>query len=567
MLKRFHFWAIPLSLGLFPACQSTSPQSNTAVNNATTAGAKEAPVAREVRVTEGSYRTYVTALASDDMEGRKPFSNGEKKTLAYLEREAKALGLEPGNGNSYLQEVPMVEITSAPAQTMTVKGKKSMTLKGLEDYVIWARRTEENVSIKESELVFAGFGIVAPEYNWNDYAGLNVKDKVVVVLVSDPGFYSSDTTFFKGRTMTYYGRWTYKLEEAARQGAKGCLIVHATEAAGYGFKVVQNNWNTSKFYLDSKGKNVYRCAMEGWITTPVAEKLFAAAGKNFQTELQRAAKPGFKGNALSLTMSTSLKAKVRYDKSYNFIAKITGSKRPEEAIVYSAHWDHLGIGKKNEQNDSIYNGAADNASGTAGLLAVAKAFQAQGQKPDRTMVFLSVTAEEQGLLGSQFYAENPTFPKEKTVANLNMDMLNPYGTTKDIVLIGIGQSELEEILAEEARKESRYISRDPNPEAGLYYRSDHFNFAKMGIPALFTGMGIDHVQLGKAEGKKLLDNFTANVYHKPNDEVNAAFKTDGAAADLQLLYQVGKRLAFSNQWPQWKSGSEFKSVRDQYMAK
>ncbi|WP_205499694.1 M28 family metallopeptidase [Rufibacter psychrotolerans] len=561
MLKRLHFWAIPLSIGFLSACQSTSPQTTSAV------ATPEATAAPEVRVTEDSYRTYVTALASDAMEGRKPFSNGEKKTLAYLEQEAKALGLEPGNGNSYLQEVPMVEITSSPAPTMTVKGKKSMTLKGLEDYVIWARRPEENVSIKDSELVFAGFGIVAPEYNWNDYAGLNVKDKVVVVLVSDPGFYSSDTTFFKGRTMTYYGRWTYKLEEAARQGAKGCLIVHATEPAGYGFQVVQNNWNTSKFYLAPKGQDAYRCAMEGWITTPVAEKLFAAAGKNFQSELQRAAKPGFKGSSLGQTVSTSLKARVKHDTSYNFIAKISGGNQVQEAIVYSAHWDHLGIGKKNQQNDSIYNGAADNASGTAGLLAVAKAFKAQGQQPDRTVVFLAVTAEEQGLLGSQFYAENPTVPKEKTVANLNMDMLTPLGLTKDIVLIGRGQSELEEMLAQEARKEGRYVAPEPNPEAGLYYRSDHFNFAKTGIPALFTGMGIDHVQLGKAEGKKLLDHFTANIYHKPNDEVNAAFKLDGAVADLQLLYQLGRRLAFSKEWPQWKAGSEFKAIRDKYMPK
>ncbi|RNI25694.1 M28 family metallopeptidase [Rufibacter latericius] len=555
MFKRIHIWAIPLSLSLLSGCQSSSSKKEAATSASDTNAA----------VTQESYKQYVTALAADDMEGRKPFTNGEKKTLAYLEKEARALGLEPGNEGSFLQEVPMVEITSSPAPTMTVKGKQAMELKGPDDYVIWARRTEENVSIKDSELVFAGFGIVAPEYNWDDYAGLNVKDKVVVVLVSDPGFYSADTTFFKGRTMTYYGRWTYKLEEAARQGAKGCLIVHATEPAGYGFQVVQNNWKTSKFYLDTRGKETNKCAMEGWITTPVAEKLFTAAGKNFQTELQRAAKPGFKGNSLGLTVSTSLNAKVRYDKSFNFIAKITGSKRPDEAIVYSGHWDHLGIGKKDAQNDSIYNGAADNASGTAGLLAVAKAFQSQSQKPDRTVVFLSVTAEEQGLLGSAQYAEKPVFPKEKTVANLNMDMLNPFGETKDIVLIGMGQSELEDILSEEAKKVGRYLARDPNPEAGLYYRSDHFNFAKMGVPALFTGMGTDHVQLGKAEGKKLLENFTANIYHKPNDEVNAAFKMDGAVADLQLLFQVGRRLATSEKWPNWKTGSEFKAVRDAYM--
>ncbi|GGK57337.1 M28 family metallopeptidase [Rufibacter glacialis] len=559
MFKRIHFWAIPLSVGLLAGCQSGGSKETTS----TSAPSETSPS----EVTLDSYRTYVTALAADDMEGRKPFTNGEKKTLAYLEQEAKALGLEPGNGDSFLQEVPLVEITSTAAPTMTVKGKQTMTLKGLEDYVVWARRPEENVTIKDTELVFAGFGIVAPEYKWNDYAGLDVKDKIAVVVVSEPGFNSEDTTFFKGRDMTYYGRWTYKLEEAARQGAKGCLIVHDPETAGYGFKIVQNNWNTSKFYLVPKGKDVHHNAMEGWITTPVAEKLFAAAGKNYKAELARAAKPGFKGSPLGLTMSTSLQAKAKYDKSYNFIAKISGEKRPEEAIVYSAHWDHLGIGKKNDQNDSIYNGAADNASGTAGLLAVAKAFKAQQQKPDRTVVFLSVTAEEQGLLGSAYYVENPTFAKEKTVANLNMDVLNPFGATKDIVLIGMGQSDLEEMLAEEAQKAGRYIAREPKPESGLYYRSDHFNFAKTGIPALFTGMGTDHIQLGKAEGKKLRENYSAKIYHTPNDQVNEAFKMDGAVADLQLLYQLGRRLAFSNEWPQWKAGSEFKAVRDQSMPK
>ncbi|AMM51721.1 peptidase M28 [Rufibacter sp. DG15C] len=559
MMKRTYFWAIPLSLWILAGCQSGGTKETTSTTStAKTAGSE---------VTLDSYKTYVTAIAADDMEGRKPFTNGEKKTLAYLEKEAKALGLEPGNGDSFLQEVPMVEITSTAAPTMTVKGKQTLTLKGLEDYVVWARRPDANVTIKDTELVFAGFGIVAPEYKWNDYAGLDVKDKIAVVIVSDPGFYSQDTTFFKGKTMTYYGRWTYKLEEAARQGAKGCLIVHADEPAGYGFKIVQNNWNTSKFYLAPKGKDVHRNAMEGWITTPVAEKLFAAAGKNYQAELARAAKPGFKGGPLGLTVSTSLQAKAKYDKSYNFIAKITGDKRPEEAIVYSAHWDHLGIGKKNDQNDSIYNGAADNASGTAGLLAVAKAFKDSGQNPDRTVVLLSVTAEEQGLLGSAHYADNPTFAKEKTVANLNMDMLNPYGATKDIVLIGMGQSELEEMLAEEAKKAGRYIARDPKPEAGLYYRSDHFNFARTGVPALFTGMGTDHIALGKEKGKQLLEDFTTNIYHKPNDQVNEAFKMDGAVADLQLLYQLGRRLAFSNEWPQWKAGSEFKAVRDKYMPK
>ncbi|GAB3529364.1 M28 family metallopeptidase [Pontibacter brevis] len=540
-------------MGLFAACQSASTTDTASVSQDLSSF-----------TTEG-YSDYVTALASDELEGRKPFTEGEKKTLQYLEQEFRELGLEPGNGNSYLQEVPMVEITTAPAPTMMVKGKKgSFELKGLEDYVIWARRTDEIVEIKEDELVFAGFGIVAPEYNWNDYAGTDVKGKIVVVLVNDPGFYTQDTTRFNGKAMTYYGRWTYKYEEAARQGAKGCLIVHATAPAGYGFNVVQNNWNTSKLYLDPRGKETYRCAMEGWVTTPVAHKLFEAAGMDLQAATQKALQPGFKPEPMHLAASTSMAVKTRYDKTHNFIAKITGSKRPEETVIYSAHWDHLGIGKPDATGDSIYNGAVDNASAVAGLLEIAKAFQNLPEKPERTVVFLSVTAEEQGLWGSAFYAENPVFPKEKTVANINMDMLNPYGATKDIVVVGKGQSELEDYLAEEAKKAGRYVVAEPTPEAGMYYRSDHFNFAKIGVPALFTASGIDDATKGKSEGLKLQEGYVTDFYHKPSDEVNENWQMHGAVEDLKLLYSIGKRLAFSEQWPKWKPGSEFRAIRESY---
>ncbi len=547
MLKRFSFLSFSVSVLLLSACQAPGSLSSAPGGDG---------------ISEASYLEHVTALAADEMEGRKPFTAGEQKTLAYLEQQAKALGLEPGNGNSYRQEVPLMQITTDAAPTMTAKGKESFELKGQEDYVLWARRTDAQISLQNTPLVFAGFGIVAPEYNWNDYAGLDVKGKIVLVLVNDPGFYSPDTTFFKGKTMTYYGRWTYKMEEAARQGAKGCIIVHATDAAGYPFQVVQNSWNTAKLYLDPRGKNAYTTAVEGWITSDVAEKLFMAAGKDYAAEKKRAGQRGFKPFGLGVTVSTNLKATVKYDKSYNFIAQIRGSQRPDEVLVYSAHWDHLGIGKKNAQNDSIYNGAADNASGTAGLLVLAKAFKSRGERPLRTVVFLAVTAEEQGLLGSKYYAENPVFSPAKTVANLNVDMLNPYGATRDMVVIGRGQSELEDLLAEEAAKAGRYLSNDPSPAAGLYFRSDHFNFAKVGVPALFITMGIDHIQLGKAEGKKLMENFTANHYHQLSDEVNKNFKTDGAVADLQLLYQLGTKLVNSAVWPQWKAGSEFKSIRE-----
>jgi Zn-dependent M28 family amino/carboxypeptidase len=557
MIKRIKPLLLPMVVaGMFSACQSAST------------GTEETGAETVASLTAESYGNYLSALAADEMEGRKPFTSGEQKTLDYLEREFKALGLEPGNGDSYFQEVPMVEVNTTASPTMTIKGKQQeLKLEGRTDYVIWTKRTDETINIDPTDLVFAGFGIVAPEYNWNDYAGLDVKDKVVVILVNDPGFYTQDPTVFKGRAMTYYGRWTYKFEEAARQGAKGALIVHDTEPAGYGFQVVQNNWNTSKMYLDTRGRETYKCAMEGWVTTPVAEKLFAAAGMDYKSVLAKASKPGNKPVPMNLQVSTSMKVKAHYDKTSNFIAKITGSQRPEETIIYTGHWDHLGIGKADASGDSIYNGAVDNASGVAGLLEMAKAFKAQPVQPERTVVFLAVTAEEQGLWGSAYYAENPVFPREKTVANINMDMMNPYGKTKDVVLYGMGQSELEDYMTAEAEAVGRYIAPEENPEAGLYYRSDHFNFAKVGIPALFIGPGVDLIEGGKELGKKKLDEYYANYYHKPADQVHADFRMDGAVEDLKLLYKVGARLASSSEWPQWKAGSEFKAARDKDLNK
>lgn len=510
---------------------------------------------------------HLKILASDDFMGRMPFTEGERKTLAYLEDQYKAIGLEPGNGNSFLQEVPMVEITTEAAPTMDVKSEQStFTLDGLKDYVIWTERTDEQIALNDEDLIFAGFGIVAPEYNWNDYDGLDVKGKVVLVLVNDPGFGSEDASHFKGNTMTYYGRWTYKFEEAARQGAKGLLIVHDDVPAGYGFWVVQNNWNTSKLYLDTRDKNPYFCAAVGWVSNPTAKKLFEAAGIDWATTISAARQPGFKGMPLNLRLSTTLAVKSKYDKTYNLIGKITGAKQPDEYIIYSTHWDHLGIGKADEKGDTIYNGALDNASGTAGMLEIAKAFKSMNAKPNRTLIFLAVTAEEQGLWGSEYYAQNPIYPREKTVANINMDGVNPYGKMNDIVVVGIGQSDLEDYLNEEAKAVGRYTSPEPNPVAGYYFRSDHFCFAKVGIPALYTHTGIDHVEQGAVYGKQLQDDYVAKYYHKPSDEYDTSrWNLEGAVEDLKLLFNVGKRLAFESTWPQWKAGSEFKAVRDGYM--
>jgi Zn-dependent M28 family amino/carboxypeptidase len=507
-------------------------------------------------------------LSSDEFMGRMPFTAGEELTTSFLESKFKEMGLEPGNGDSYFQEVPMVSIITYPEQSMEFKTAKGSVMgEGLKDFVIWTQRTDSVVKVEDAEVVFAGFGIVAPEYGWDDYKNLDVKGKIVVVMINDPGFGSEDSTFFKGNTMTYYGRWTYKYEEAVRQGALGCLIVHNTIPAGYGFNNIQNSWKASKLYLDDRGQDKYKLGFEGWITLPFATQLFEKMGKNQSELLQNARKPDFQGFSTGMTLSTSLAVEPTYNVSKNVIAKITGKTAPEEVIIYTAHWDHIGIGKPDETGDTIYNGALDNASGTAALLALAKAFKTDEQ-PDRTVVFLSVTAEEQGLWGSAYYAKQPIYPKEKTVANINMDGVNPYGKMKDVSVIGVGQSEMEDLLDEELKKLGRYAAPEPNPVVGYYFRSDHFNFAKIGIPALYIGTGIDHVEKGKEYGKQLQEEYVAQYYHKPADAYDPKrWNLDGAVDDVQLLYQVGRNLANSTKWPGWKEGSEFKAIRDSYFKK
>lgn len=509
---------------------------------------------------------HVKVLASDDFEGRKPFTGGETKTVEYLESQFRKIGLEPGNGDSYLQEVPMVQITPTVDSIMRVDaGRANFALRGFHDYVISSARTDSAITWTNEPLVFAGFGVVAPEYNWNDYEGLDVKDKIVVVLVNDPGFGGDDTTFFKGNTMTYYGRWTYKFEEAARQGAKGCLVVHNTVPAGYPFQVLQNTWNSAHLYLDPRGKDAYVCEGTGWIARPAIEKIFEAVGLDFNAAQSEARQRGFKGKALGANISLSMDLDVRFDTSYNVIGKITGTQRPGEYIVYTAHWDHLGIARKDASGDSIYNGALDNASGTAGLLEIAKAFKSMDNEPERSIVFLAVTAEEQGLLGSAWYAENPVYPKEQTVANINMDGINPYGKMHDVMVVGSGQSEMEDYLREEAAKLGRVVLPDDEAEKGYYFRSDHFNFARIGVPALYLKTGSDFVGKGKEHGEALKTSYTQKYYHQPSDEFDTTrMNFEGGVEDLKLLFQVGKRLAFDEAWPSWKEGSEFKAVRDGY---
>jgi len=506
----------------------------------------------------------IKVLASDSFQGRRPFTRGETKTIDYLVKAYSGLGLEPGNGNSYTQDVPLVEISPASTPILEVRSPKgTIELKDMNDFVIWTEKPDSIDAIDKSDMVFAGFGIVAPEYHWNDYEGLDVKGKTVVVMVNDPGFY--DSTLFKGHTMTYYGRWTYKYEEAARQGAKACLIIHNTAAASYPFSVVQSSNGGVKLHLDTRDNPGYQLTLQGWITEETGKKLLAAAGKD-SSVLKAAQHPGFKPIPLDLQLSGSVKVREVYNMSHNVVAKITGTKYPNEYVIFSAHWDHLGIGKPDAKGDSIYNGAADNASGTAALLQIARVFKSLPEKPERTVIFLSVTAEEQGLLGSAYYAQHPIYPLSTTVADLNIDVLNTYGPTKDITYSGKGQSTLEDMLADAAKARGRYVAPEDHPEAGHYFRSDHFNFARAGVPSLTADGGVDDLTRGTAYGKQKHDEYTAERYHQPADQYDSTWDLTGGLQDIGLVYAIGKRLAFGHEWPEWKLGSEFKALRDKSAA-
>ena len=511
-----------------------------------------------------SLTRHIIVLSSDSFQGRRPFTEGEIRTVNYLRQSFAGMGIEPGNDNSYFQDVPMVEITSDCDPTMEVQSPRGkFLLKKMDNYVIRTENTDPLISLSSDEVVFAGFGIVAPEYNWNDYAGCDVKGKVVLVMVNDPGYGSGDSTLFKGNTMTYYGRWTYKFEEAARQGAKACLVIHNTKAASYPFSVVQNGFGGVHLILDTRNdKSEYRCPIEGWITEDAAKKLFMASSSDTSL-LLTANHKGFRAIPLNLKVKTSMRVTSVYNKSKNVIAKITGNRRPDEYIIYTAHLDHFGIGKPDETGDSIYNGAVDNASGTAAMLEIARAFKSLKNKPERTIIFLSVTGEEQGLLGSDYYVHHPIYPVRNTVANINMDGFKVNGKTKDVVIDGAGQSDLEDYLKKEAEGQGRYIAPETHPEAGYYFRSDHFNFAKVGIPALNVGGGIDLVEGGKETGLKLADEYNEKYYHHPSDEFDPVrWKLDGTMEDIQLFFLLGKRLAFETTWPKWKQGSEFKAIRE-----
>ena len=509
-----------------------------------------------------SIANHVKILASDAYAGRKPFTTSETKSVTYISDQMKAMGLAPGNGSSYYQEVPLVEINTETMSPLTISGTnftKQYTYKT--DFVALTRRVTDSINISNSELVFAGFGIVAPEYNWNDYAGLDVHGKTVVVLVNDPGFDTNDSTFFKGNTMTYYGRWTYKYEEAARQGATGILIVHDTRPASYPWGVVENGWTGANLYLKAADNNASRCALEGWISKATANELFAAAGKPGYDFTAEARKRSFESFNLPLSASVQFTNTTTFSSSINVAGLLKGTEEPDEVIIYTAHWDHLGIGSP-VQGDSIYNGAVDNATGTATLLEIAHAFTLE-PKPKRSIMFLAVTAEEQGLLGSAYYANNPLMPANQTIAVINMDALLPLGEMKDLTIVGYGQSELDNLAEKYAKEQERYIIPDPEPGSGHFFRSDHFSFAKVGIPALYASGSYEHKTKGINYVKQKSEEYVAKHYHQPSDEYSDDWDMSGMVQDGTLFYHIGKELANNTTlWPAWKEGSEFKSLRE-----
>jgi len=527
-----------------------------------TEGCKQNRITNPVTATE--IKSHIAVLANDSLTGRMPFTEGETKAIRYISAEFKKLGLEPGNNGSYFQDVPMVQITGVPSN-ITIKGKSTLTLVPTKDFSASTRQELDKVELKDSPLVFAGYGVVAPEYNWDDYKGLDVKGKTVIVLVNDPGFKSGDSKLFKGDTMTYYGRWTYKYEEAARQGAAGILIVHQTDPASYPWTVVNSNGH-AKLNLQEADKHLSRCKVEGWLNEDAAKKIFAAAGITGDIRAL-ARKRDFKAIPLNQTIDLTITNKLKYSTSHNVIAVLKGTDKPDECVLYSAHWDHLGIGAPDAKGDSIYNGAVDNADGVASVLSVAQAFSELKDKPKRSIVFLTVTAEEQGLLGSEYYATHPIFPLNRTVADLNMDALGNYGETNDFSITGKGQNDLDDYVEALAQKEGKKVVGDKNPGAGSYYRSDHFNFAKVGVPALDINVGQESTLHGAAWGKQKRMDYTAHNYHQPSDNYSPDMNADGMAQVANLLFNIGNQLANETTFPGWKNGSEFKVVREKSTGK
>lgn len=534
------------------------------------AGLPRAIRAASSGITSEGLLRHTRTLASDEFEGRAPATPGEEKSVSYLVDQFKALGLQPGNPDgTYVQNVALVGFLGRAEASYQIGGERTELIQGT-DSVFWSRRYEPEVSVQDSDVVFVGYGVVAPEYGWDDYKGVDVRGKTLVMLVNDPAVPDPqdldrlDPKMFKGRAMTYYGRWTYKFEIATEKGAAAAIVVHETEPAGYPWAVVVASNSREHFDLQQPDKNSGRVAVEGWITKERAQKLVAAGGYDFEALKRAAVSRDFKPVSLGSRASFSVRHTLREVSSHNVIGKLEGSDRAlkDQYVIFNAHWDHLG---RNPQlnGDQIYNGALDNASGVAGVLELAAAFKRLSPPPKRSILFMSVTAEEKGLLGAKYYAEHPLHPLNRTVAILNMDGLNPWGHTRDVQVIGYGSTTMEALLAKAAAAQGRQIVPEAEPEKGGYYRSDHFEFAKLGVPGLYPGAGIDYVGRPSEFGRQKVAEYLANDYHKVTDEVKPGWDFAGAQDDVRLLFHVGWLVAQDRKWPLWLPGAEFKARREQ----
>ncbi|MEX1182109.1 MAG: M28 family peptidase [Gemmatimonadota bacterium] len=512
----------------------------------------------------------IAALSHDSMEGRAPGTPGEDRTVRYLESEFRAMGLVPGNPDgTYVQSVPLVGITPTVTATLHLDGG-DVTLQGTRDYIASTRRVAPSVAVEQSDLVFVGYGVVAPEFGWDDYKDVDVTGKTIVMLVNDPAIpdvndaSQLDTTMFRGRAMTYYGRWTYKYEIAAEKGAAAAIVIHETGPAGYPFEVLSGGFQREDYDIKSPDDNMSRVAVQAWMPEPAVRNYLQQMGHDFDTLKQQALQREFRPVDLGAQISFDLQQQIREIDSRNVVAKVEGASRPDEYVIYTAHWDHMGR-DTSLQGDQIYNGALDNASGTATLLGIAEAFTMLPEPPARSILFLAVTAEERGLLGAKYYAENPLYPLEQTVANINMDGINQWGRTSDLVVIGLGNSTLDDVVAEALATQDRRALPDAEPEKGFYYRSDHFEFAKQGVPALYTDAGTSFIGKPEGYGQEKRDQYTADDYHKLSDEIKPDWDLAGAVEDAQVMFQIGYRVSQQPAFPQWSPGTEFKAIRDEMM--
>jgi Zn-dependent M28 family amino/carboxypeptidase len=544
------FLALP-ALSLLAACATTDRQSQATAD----------PI-----IPLNTLQSLTRELSTDEYEGRAPGTRGEELTVNRLALAFRQAGLQPGKNGSYFQNVPLVQIETQGRPALRVTGgAQPLDFAYRTDMVGGTYRVQPRVSLADSEVVFVGYGINAPERGWNDYAGLDVRGKTVIILVNDADWQSPTTEgTFNGRAMTYYGRWTYKFEEAARQGAAAAFIVHQTEPASYGWNVVENSWTGPQHFLDRPGSNMDQTIVNGWLTNAAARRLLAAGGQDLDSLTARARQPGFRAVSLgSLRASMDVQSTIERQQSRNVIGILPGRTRPDEYLLYTAHWDHLGrcaVG----QPDPICNGATDNATGTAALVALAEAHRRQ--RPERSIVFLAVTGEESGLLGSRYYAENPVFPLARTVAGINMDSLNMAGPARDFVATGAGKSELDSWLRRALDRRGLRLSPEPSPEAGYYYRSDHLSFARQGVPMIYARSGEDLVEGGSAAGSAWSREYRANRYHQPGDEFLTTWNWQGAINDLEVYFEVMNALANSRDWPNWNEGDEFRAIRDRSRA-